>query len=290
MIRIFLNYCLLIMLTLAAPVIYAEQEATSLKDYSTLESVQKISQNQKILKLLQSVLGNDYPAFVANAENWGAPAQLKDGGLYVEVWRNSDSPIRQTSAFVLYSDGTVYAAFSAPGAFQIKYATNNLNEKFILPLALQVWYRQFNQSIPIITIDFLPVQNKKSILPSSGSSTNGVQFVTPYAREVWGDEERNRVSAVASAIWAPYIVANWDINPDVADLVGAAVNSIRLCSQAMALIPEPTFLPNRGYIIEYFEQLPNKIVGVLANQTYKVCVNQAALNYQSPIEMASLGV
>ncbi|HEU4413025.1 MAG TPA: hypothetical protein VFS43_47725 [Polyangiaceae bacterium] len=104
-------------------------------------------------------------------------------------------------------------------------------------------------------------------------------------------EEREKLRAVAGAIWTPELAAGWDMNADVADVLSQATESILTCSEAFSLVPKPAgFLPGLAYLVTNALSLVNYFQAVRGNQTYRPCVVTAAANYRSAIEMASMGI
>ncbi|GHE64394.1 hypothetical protein GCM10018785_36570 [Streptomyces longispororuber] len=103
-------------------------------------------------------------------------------------------------------------------------------------------------------------------------------------------EEQDRLRQIAAAIW-PDQAAGWDMNTDVADVLSQATGEILRCSEAFALVPRPPgFVPGLSYLRSYWKQLRDYFLAVKENRTYRVCVVNAARNYRTAMELASMGV
>ncbi|MFF0706487.1 hypothetical protein ACFYVC_40030 [Streptomyces tendae] len=104
-------------------------------------------------------------------------------------------------------------------------------------------------------------------------------------------EEQEQLRAIAGAIWTPELAAGWNMNAEVADVLSTATGEILKCSEAFALVPRPAgFLPGLGYLVNYWQNLRDYYLAVKNDRTYRACVVTAAVNYRSPIEMASMGI
>jgi hypothetical protein len=104
-------------------------------------------------------------------------------------------------------------------------------------------------------------------------------------------EEQESLRQVAGAIWNPDLAAGWNMNSDVADVLSTATGEILRCSEAFALVPRPPgFVPGLLYLVTYALRLRDYFLVVKDNRTYRACVNAAAVNYRTPIELASMGI
>ncbi|MEV0034519.1 hypothetical protein [Streptomyces sp. NPDC050804] len=50
------------------------------------------------------------------------------------------------------------------------------------------------------------------------------------------------------------------------------------------------FIPGLGYLVNYWKNLRDYFLAVSQDRAHRACVNTAALNYCSPIEIASASV
>lgn len=122
----------------------------------------------------------------------------------------------------------------------------------------------------------------------------GSAAVGPAAVTIASDptpEEQEGLRQVAGAIWNPQLAAGWNMNSDVADVLSTATGEILRCSEAFALVPRPpAFVPGLFYLATYALRLRDYFLAVKDNRTYRACVNTAAANYRTPIELASMGI
>ncbi|WP_313627220.1 hypothetical protein [Kosakonia sp.] len=119
--------------------------------YDTLETVENITVDKQVQASLKNVLGADYAAFAGNFDVYGEPRHTADGGLFVEGWLK-DLYLENASAFVIYPDGRLSAAWVVPAASVAHYKSNT-GEKSI-PDALQQWGSRFQDvsfNTPAIT-------------------------------------------------------------------------------------------------------------------------------------------
>ena len=266
---------ILVSMFLLTPALTAHAEAvTNLSRYASLQNVPHIIADSRIQRNLQSLLGVNYPAFLKNFQHWAAPAFLKDGGLYVEGWRDSKQKIRQTSVFVIYPDGRIYAAYILPESSTVKYFTNASDHRHTLHPALRVWMRQFEQPMDVIY---------PKLGPTVAADKLAMLLMSP--------SDQNQLCTVVASIWSQSLADGWEMNEDVGNVASDATSSILNCSAAFSLVPKPVgFLPGVGYLVSNASNVVLYITGVKGNRQYKICVDTAARSYRSAIELASLGI
>lgn len=108
-------------------------------------------------------------------------------------------------------------------------------------------------------------------------------------------EQQDAMRVVAGNIWTPSLAAGWEMNNDVAVVLGTATQEIYKCSEAFALVPKPVPLPilTFGALVLYFAKYSLNVVNyfkaLLQHRTYRACVVTAAANYRTPMELASMG-
>ncbi|ALR07784.1 hypothetical protein XFHB_09395 [Xylella fastidiosa] len=113
-------------------------------------------------------------------------------------------------------------------------------------------------------------------------------------------QEQEKLRQVAASIWHPWIVNYWDMNAAVGNILATVTGEILKCSRAYGLIIRTYELisdlnplnpfPGKINIIEYFYDVIKDMQAISRNKNYKVCINVAAVNWRSPIEMASAGI
>ena len=103
-------------MSILSTVTVAHADSFNLDAYNSLKTVAKIQKDQDIQQALQQVLGEHYPQFKQNFEDYHAPYMLaNDKALYIEGEKKDHS---SASAATIYNDGTVYA-----GIYQMKSKT-----------------------------------------------------------------------------------------------------------------------------------------------------------------------
>ncbi|CAI8836152.1 hypothetical protein [Kosakonia quasisacchari] len=108
--------------------------------FDKLETVENITMDKQVQASLKNVLGADYDAFMGNFDVYGEPRHTADGGLFVEGWLK-DLYLENASAFVIYPDGRLSAAWVVPEA-SVAHSKSNTGEKRI-PEVLQQWVSRF---------------------------------------------------------------------------------------------------------------------------------------------------
>lgn len=224
---------------------------------------------------LRQLLGMHYRSFGRNFEEVANPVLLKDGGVFIDGWRTGD-PGSHAAAFVYYSDGRLYAAYYDSDLGSVVY----FGEKGGIHPALQVWKRRFGPPVRVIEIAYGP-RASGEVLPKANAIASGTPSI----------EEQEQLRLVAASVWSGYLADGWNMNSEVGDILGTVTKEIMDCSAAFSLIPKPVgWVPGWSYVAKNALQITNYISGVSGNNQYKVCVNAAALNWRSAIEMASAGI
>lgn len=251
--------------------------------YATHETVAEIAHDQNVQAELRRLLGIDYENFIANLQNWAAPAKLRDGGLFVEGWQ-TNAYRAKTSVFIAYPDGRIYAAYIGENSGILRYYTNAHDYTNELPPALKVWYRIMEHPVNILYMSI--VQNPHSSM---------LQQVEPFEESMFyalSPEDQDEMRSVAASIWNSNLANGWEMNEDVGNVLSQATDAIMMCSAAFSMVPKPPSVTSPGWfwIINNSLSIVTYVIGVSGNQTYKICVNTAALNYRTAIELASMGI
>ncbi|EPX55739.1 hypothetical protein D187_008300 [Cystobacter fuscus DSM 2262] len=81
------------------------------------------------------------------------------------------------------------------------------------------------------------------------------------------------------------------MNAEVGDILGTVTYEIMECSAAFSLVPKPVgWVPGWSYVAKSVQSIVAYVTGVSKDRQYKACVNSAALNWRSAIELASAGI
>jgi len=221
---------------------------------------------------LRHALGNAYPVFARNFQVTAEPVLLKDGGLFLDGWRDG-APEAHAAAFVHYADGRTYAAYYDSERGEVVYA----GPSPVHP-ALRIWAQRFGPAI--------------HVLPPAESSA--ARAVEPYAltpADTPGATDQEELRKVATSIWGAGLASGWDMNAEVGEILGTVTQEITQCSAAFSLVPKPVgWVPGWGYVAKSAYAIVAYITGVSKDRVYKVCVSSAALNWRSAVELASAGI
>ncbi|MDC0710279.1 hypothetical protein POL68_17515 [Stigmatella sp. ncwal1] len=222
---------------------------------------------------VRQLLDDHYGAFVESFTATANPVLLKDGGIFLDGWRVGYSG-QHAAAFVHYADGRTYAAyFDAERGKVISFG--DLGGR-IHP-AIEVWARRFGPPVDVI-LKANPAASAPANLPPTTAATP-----SPH--------DQGELRKVAASIWNGSLAASWDMNADVGDILGTVTHEIMECSAAFNLVPKPVgWVPGWSYVAKSALSIVAYVTGVSTNRQYKACVNTAALNWRSAIEMASAGI
>lgn len=232
---------------------------------------------------------NDYNNFSSNLEDFSAPYTLKDGSKFYEARRDS---LNSASAIVIDSKGYFYLAYKMPTTNSITYITNDGNCNKEVHKAIKVFAKTFKENPKVVFSNPTKVKN-------SSNSCNGIYGKSlsknSSSARIASDDATNKeqVRLAASSIWTESIASNWNINEELTDVVGTAINEIITCSANFSLVPKPPLYGTRpGYV--YFGLYALQVVyynsGLQQNLTYRTCVVSTARNYRTAAELASLGI
>ncbi len=243
---------------------------------------------------LRSILSpQDFNNFNSNLDDFSPPYTLKSGATYYEATK---SGLSAGSAIVVDPKGFYYVAYKLPNNNQIVYVTNDKNCNTEPHDAIKVFSHKFTNNPTIIS------SKSMSVNPISHSCNGvygnqkikknlGMRSITTYASGETTEQQMTRSSA--ESIWGSSVTNNWEMNDDLAAVVGQAVNEIRTCSANFNLVPKPPAygtIPGLLYFAKYGLQVVRYNSGLQSNLTYKACIVTAAVNYRSAAEMASLGI
>lgn len=123
----------------AYPVYAAEADGNI--QYNVDHNASAMLNDAAVRSLLKSTLANDYDVFMGNFDVLGEPKKVAGGGLMVEGWLK-DLYLENNSVFVIYPDGTLYAAWVVPESNVIHYKGSRPEGEYIQPDIAQ-WADQF---------------------------------------------------------------------------------------------------------------------------------------------------
>ncbi|ATB34429.1 hypothetical protein [Melittangium boletus] len=222
---------------------------------------------------VRQLLDDHHDAFGENFTATANPVLLKDGGIFLDGWRVGD-PGQHAAAFVHYVDGRTYAAYFDAERGKVIYF-GDLGGR-IHP-AIEVWARRFGPPVDVIL----------KANPAARALAN------PPRGTAAAPSPGNQVELrkVAASIWNGSLAARWDMNAEVGDILGIVTHEIMECSVAFSLVPKPAgWVPGWLYVAESALSIVTYVTGVSKDRQYKACVNTAALNWRSAIELASAGI
>ena len=259
----------------------------------------KIDSNSHIQNELAAVLGEDYIKFSKNFEVLSTPYKLKMAkAIYSEGRTKAGS---DASAMTLYADGRIYAAHYNSQKHTVRYFTNDKSCSTVLHPTIQVFIKHY----PNVKVEF--VNSNNSVLRYNDGNGLGCSSPTSRTVQTYPIAPDNPAQAaareVASKIWTQSIANSLDMNNDVGVVISNTVKSILACSANFNLGPKPLgvgdIIPGTSYFIkpgldylkDYFYEIIPYLAGLSGAQpVYKACINVAAANNRSALEMASLGI
>ncbi|WP_454122994.1 hypothetical protein [Kosakonia sp. Marseille-Q7440] len=101
--------------------------ALQLNQYDKLDTVEGITADKAVVAQLKKLLGNEYDTFISNFDVYGEPHHTAEGGLFVSGWLQHLAQ-ENASAFVIYPDGRLSAAWVLPDDSVVNYRTNHPND------------------------------------------------------------------------------------------------------------------------------------------------------------------
>ncbi|WP_233337698.1 hypothetical protein ACN3VN_08245 [Xylella fastidiosa] len=233
---------------------------------------------------LRQILGEHYDTFKNNFEMVANPAHLKDGGIFLDGWKTGQ-PDKQAAAFVYYpgETGRVYAAYyNGRQLFHF-----GVNASQIHP-AIQVWTKRFLPPSAVIS----HAKERSAAEPRSLIKRRTMSNEP-------SPEEQDKLRQVAASIWQPWIVNYWDMNAAVGNILATVTGEILKCSKQYVKIAvlyellNPVKKPKNPWklVYKYYKELIRENDKISQqNQRYQTCIYAAAVNWRSPVEMASAGI
>lgn len=243
---------------------------------------------------LRTILSpQDFNNFNSNLDEFAAPYVLKSGATYYEATRNN---LNSGSALVISPNGFYYAAYKLPNSNQIVYVTNDSTCNAEPHDAIKVFSHKFTDNPTIISSKSISSNvsshNCNMVYGNQEVKKNSAtRSITTYASGENSAQQMTRKSA--ESIWGASVTNRWDMNNQLAGVVGQAVNQIRTCSANFSLVPKPPAygsVPGLLYFAQYGAQVIRYNTGLQGNSAYRACIVKAAANYRSAAEMASAGI
>ncbi|HEX7816836.1 hypothetical protein [Dyella sp.] len=217
---------------------------------------------------LRNLLGSHYQAFADNMTSLAYAVRLKDGGLFLDGWR--DDQQKHAAAFVHYDDGRTIAAYYNQEEGKIVYA----GEGTIHP-AMRVWIHRFAPPLYVLPSSSEPLS------PHEHNESTG--SLTP--------EDKIELKKVAMSIWPGEVSKNWEMNEAAGDILGTVTKHIMDCSSAFSLVPKPVgWVPGWLYVAKTSAAIVAYVAGVSKNRVYSICVTTAASKWRTDIELAAIGI
>ncbi|WP_342325082.1 hypothetical protein AAEY27_10065 [Kosakonia sp. BYX6] len=180
-----------------------------LNQYDKLETIEGVTSNKEVEAQLKKLLGDKYDDFILNFDLYGEPHHTADGGLFVEGFLQHLA-LENASAFVIYPDGKLSAAWVLPGEKMIHYRTNRAEKG--INRDIQQWASKFDDK----TFETLPAQSADlfsgkwqgdddftstfslKLLQQNNKLTGSYCFITRGGNRIdCADEEQNNLSGEA---------------------------------------------------------------------------------------------
>ncbi|AIC11060.1 hypothetical protein [Xylella fastidiosa] len=211
---------------------------------------------------------------------------IKDGGIFLDGWKTGQ-PDKQAAAFVYYpgETGRVYGAYY--NGRQIFHFGVNASQ--IHP-AIQVWTKRFLPPSAVISHT-----KERSAGDPRSFRRAPVLPKRPYR------SDKDQLRQVAASIWDPSIVNYWNMNTAVGNILATVTVEILKCSEQYAKVPllnnllnpvlKPRWEDRWKLVAQYFKQIIFENYKISQQEKrYQTCIYATAVNWRSPIEMASAGI
>lgn len=131
---------------------FAISEELHLNQYDKLETIEGVTSNKEVEAQLKKLLGYKYDDFILNFDLYGEPHHTADGGLFIEGFLQH-LVLENASAFVIYTNGKLSAAWVLPGEKVIHYRSNSTGRG--INRDIQQWASKFDGK----TFETLPAQS-----------------------------------------------------------------------------------------------------------------------------------
>jgi hypothetical protein len=103
-------------------------------------------------------------------------------------------------------------------------------------------------------------------------------------------QDKKYVADVINYFWGPNLVTSAQINQHIATVTYEALTQANTCSNAMDLVPRPTYSkPNITYIIKQLSGIGKRIVSG-DSDIYNVCKITVSASYRNKIRLALMGL
>lgn len=111
------------------------------------------------------------------------------------------------------------------------------------------------------------------------------------------NQEKQRYHQIIQTLWDGSVSSSpSQVSEEVADIVDTVIEEIYNCSQNfsgtlafLAAIGGVWILP-RNIVKHYFDALYTWFSDIQGSTTYEACINQAALNWKTPLTLALMGI
>lgn len=271
--------------------------AVTVHDYATKESEQALTSTKIKNDLKNILLPQDYKEFQENVVEFAAAHKLKSGAIYYEA-RSDLLNYAPVSSVVVTPDGFYYVGYYSYSNRKVNYITNDATCNNDVHVAFKLLARQYPAGTEISiknsqvnktgNHDCSQVYGSATLKKHSNISVNKISVRS--ANETDGFKQAR---LVAESIWGKSTVQNWNMNDELLDVIGTAVNEIQKCSFRYSFVPKPLAYGSSGgylYFIKYGAQVLKYHSGISKNKIYSVCITKAASQYRSMAEMASAGL
>ncbi len=252
--------------------------------YADYDKTPNILNSVEIVSRLRSLLEDDYQDFAANFKDWSIPVVLGSRGVFFDGWASNDFENPRASAFLIYPDGQLYAAYTQKNSNIIKYYTNE-NKGYIERIhpAFKAWQLRFEGQFLFFDRD------EQELSWTDRYSLDGSQQSMLTAALT--SEQQAQLRKVAESLWGLVTTANWEMDERLGRVISEATDEILKCSTAYSLVPKPAgFAPGVYYIVSNAEPIASYFLGLKSapQPQYRFCINATALKHRSAATMAGL--
>lgn len=252
-------------------------------------SLQRYAQDDLVTVLQAKDLAN----FKANLGEFSPPFLLRSGSVYYEA---NNSSYTGASALVVDPNGYYYAAYKTPYSDAITYITNDANCTEEPHDAIKLFSSRFKDNPKIVYSESLSKVNGVHTCQNVFGNNQEVKkndTRSAETRSVGENETQRMARKSAETIWGFSTVSRWNMNNGLMEVLGKAINDIRVCSKNFSLVPKPPAygtIPGPVYFMNYGIQVINYNTRLKNSKSYLTCVSTTALKYRTSAELASAGL
>lgn len=110
------------------------------------------------------------------------------------------------------------------------------------------------------------------------------------ARRALSADEAAALRELCLTIWQPHVVANWEMNEELADVVIQAIQALGQCDRSIDLILQGLGQITLRRLPVIVRTVVNAVIKMLEVRPGLACKNGVALSFRTRAELAGLGI